>query len=66
MQRFSADPSIFSKRKLNLFFAHENMEKLLSKINNRPHFFSISTARLPQLSAKAEIGNSFVYYVINV
>ena len=45
MQLFSADPTMFSK-KINVFFAHENMKKLCSKVaHNRPQTFT-STARL--------------------
>ena len=39
MQLFSADPTMFSK-KINVFFAHENMKKLCSKVaHNRPQTF---------------------------
>ena len=49
MQLFSADTTIFSKKKLNLFFAHENIkngpQKLLLIV---PKFFFHSTAQLPK------------------
>ena len=43
MQLFSADATIFSKKNLNLFFAHENLKKQASKVaHNRPFFSQTS------------------------
>ena len=40
MQLFSVDATIFSKKKINLFFAHENIKKTPSKVaHNRPQTF---------------------------
>ena len=33
MQLFSANPTIFSKKNLNQFFAHENFKKRASKVD---------------------------------
>ena len=49
MQLLSAEAKIFLK-KINLFFAPENMKKLLSKVaHNHPNFF-FSIANRPKTS----------------
>ena len=51
MQLFSEDPTIFSKKTLNLFFAHENIKKRASKVgHNRPQIFFHSTGPAAQTS----------------
>ena len=48
MQLFSADATMF-KKKINIFFAPENMKKPPSKVaHNRPRTFFSVLARLPK------------------
>ena len=50
MQLFSADATMF-KKKINIFFAPENMKKTPSKVaHNRPRPFFFSTANRPKSS----------------
>ena len=49
MQLFSADATLFSKKNLNLFFAHENIKNGPQKLLIiGPKLFFHSTARLPK------------------
>ena len=61
MQLFSSDTTIFSKKKLNSFFAHENIKKQASKFaHNRPQtFFS-------QYFPAAQTNPELIFHIINM
>ena len=64
MELFSADAIVFSKefkKKLNLFFAHENIKKWASKVaHNRPQ--TLFSQYCPALQTSPEL----IFHIVNM
>ena len=61
MKLFSTDPTIFSIKKMNLFFAHENIKELRSKVaHNWPQTF------FHKYSSAAHTNPELIFHIIKM